>query len=144
MEFLVPISLILLGVYVLNANIQPGDLWTTSPRSTSARRVSRFLLAIPFADRLFTKASFDVRQVFQIHAQGIAAVAANRRELTARDKAYTMSAELFLMQHTCHWFCRSRMVASARMMARHKTSYALLLDSVSPGTRLAYRQVVGN
>ena len=33
-----------------------------------------------------------------------------------------MSAELFLMQHTCHWYCRSRAVASARMLARHKTS----------------------
>ena len=39
-----------------------------------------------------------------------------------RRKAFTMSAELFLMQHTCHWFCRSKTVASARMMARHKTS----------------------
>ncbi|MDB5878990.1 MAG: hypothetical protein JWQ41_2404, partial [Variovorax sp.] len=51
--------------------------------------------------------------------------------------------ELFLMQHTCHWFCRSKTVASARMMARHQTSYALLLDSVSPTTRAAYQTLVG-
>ncbi|HSV60028.1 MAG TPA: hypothetical protein VLJ19_14130 [Variovorax sp.] len=106
-------------------------------------RVSKLLLAIPYADRLFPAASFDVRKVFQIHALGIAAVAANRCELSARDKAFTMSAELFLMQHTCHWYCRSMAVASARLMARHKISYALVLDSVSPDTRTAYRDVVG-
>ena len=54
-----------------------------------------------------------------------------------------MSAELFLMQHTCHWFCRSKAVASARMLARHKTSYAQLLDAVSPATRRAYRALTG-
>ena len=33
--------------------------------------------------------------------------------------------------------------AYARMMARHQTSYALLLDSVSPSTREAYRKLTG-
>lgn len=106
-------------------------------------RVSRLPLSIPYADRLFPGASFDVRKAFQVHATGIAAVAANSRGLSARDKAFTMSAELFLMQHTCHWYCRSKGIASARMLARHKTSYAQLLDSVSPDTRAAYRQLVG-
>lgn len=106
-------------------------------------RVSRLPLSIPYADRLFPGASFDVRKAFQVHATGIAAVAANSRGLSARDKAFTMSAELFLMQHTCHWYCRSKAIASARMLARHKTSYAQLLDSVSPDTRAAYRQLVG-
>ena len=55
-----------------------------------------------------------------------------------------MSAELFLMQHTCHWYCRSKAVAAARLMARHKISYTLVLDSVSPDTRAAYRDVVGH
>jgi len=54
-----------------------------------------------------------------------------------------MSAELFLMQHTCHWFCRSRAVASARMRARHQTSHAQLIESVSPQTREAYCQLAG-
>jgi hypothetical protein len=54
-----------------------------------------------------------------------------------------MSAELFLMQHTCHWYCRSRAVASARMLARHKTPYAQLVDSVAPATRRDYRALVG-
>jgi hypothetical protein len=33
-------------------------------------------------------------------------------------------------------------VASARMLARHQTSYAQLLDAVSPETRQAYLAVV--
>lgn len=36
------------------------------------------------------------------------------------------------MQHTCHWYCRSKTVASARMLARHKTAYVQLLASVDP------------
>jgi hypothetical protein len=47
------------------------------------------------------------------------------------------------MQHTCHWFCRSKAVASARTMARHKTSYAQVLASVAPDTRNAYNSLIG-
>ena len=66
----------------------------------------------------------------------------NSRKQSPKNKAFTLSAELFLMQHTCHWFCRSKTVASARMLARHKTSYAQLLASVSPETRQAYGALV--
>ncbi|MCY1373545.1 hypothetical protein D9M69_608290 [compost metagenome] len=54
-----------------------------------------------------------------------------------------MSAGLFLMQHTGHWFCKSKAVASARMLTRHQTSYEQLLEAVSPETREAYRALVG-
>ncbi len=100
-------------------------------------------LALPYATKLFPKASFDVRHALAIHAQGIAATAENRRSLSLRDKAYTLSAELFLMQHTCHWYCRSKAVASARMLARHQTRYEQLLEAVSPETRQAYGALVG-
>lgn len=106
-------------------------------------QVSTLAFAFPYADKLFPRATFDVRHAFTIHAQGIAAAAGNRGKLSLRDKAYTMSAELFLMQHTCHWFCRSKTVASARMLARHQTRYAQLLDAVSPETRQAYGALVG-
>ena len=59
------------------------------------------------------------------------------------DAAFTMSAELFLMQHSCHWYCKSKTVASARMLARHQTSYEQLLDAVSPETRSAYAALTG-
>ena len=106
-------------------------------------RVSTLPLFLPFAERLFPRRSFDMRRALAIHARGIADAAANRLAQTPRDKAYTMSAELFLMQHTCHWYCRSRAVASARMLARHKTSYAQLVDSVAPETRRDYCALVG-
>ena len=40
-----------------------------------------------------------------------------------KDRAFAILAEMLLMQHTCHWYCRSKAVASARMLARHQTSY---------------------
>jgi len=109
----------------------------------SETRVSKFPVAIPFAHRLFPGATFDLRKAFAIHARGISEVMKNSAGRSAKAKAFTMSAELFLMQHTCHWFCKSRTVASARLLARHKTSYQQVLDSVSPQTRNAYRALIG-
>lgn len=106
-------------------------------------QVSTLAFAFPHADKLFPRATFDMRHALAIHAQGIAAAAENRAGRSLRDKAYTMSAELFLMQHTCHWFCRSKAVASARMLARHQTRYAQLVEAVSPETREAYGALVG-
>ena len=106
-------------------------------------RVSRLALALPWVDQLRPGNSFDLREALRIHAKGINQVAQNSRQLTQKSKAFTLSAELFLMQHTCHWFCRSKMVASARMLMRHKTPYAQLLESVSPETRQAYGALVG-
>ena len=110
---------------------------------TEAARVSTLPIALPYADVLLPQASFDVRRAFAIHAQGFAAVANDQLGRTAKDKAFTLSAELLLMQHTCHWFCKSRLVASARMMARHKTAHAQLVASVAPETRRAYSALVG-
>lgn len=101
-------------------------------------RVSRIAVALPFADRLFPRATFDARQAFAIHAQGIRDVCGNAEQRSNRDKAFTLSAELFLMQHTCHWFCRSKVTASARLLARHQTSHAQVLASVDAKTRQAY------
>lgn len=106
-------------------------------------RVSKLPLALPFATRLFPSATFDLRQALAVHAHAIADAVQNRGGLAPRDKAYTLSAELFLMQHTCHWYCRSRAVASARLLARHQTSYAQVLAAVAPATRKAYGALVG-
>lgn len=105
-------------------------------------RVSKLALAVPYADQLFPSATFDLQEALRIHARGISQVAKNSQGRTQKDKAFTLSAELFLMQHTCHWFCRSKSVASARMLARHKTSYAQLVAAVSPETRKAYNALV--
>jgi hypothetical protein len=106
-------------------------------------QVSTLRLAVPYATKLFPRAAFDLRHVLAIHANGIAATVENRRQLSQRDKAYTLTAEMLLMQHSCHWYCRSRAVASARMLARHQTSHAQLIAAVSAQTREAYCQLTG-
>jgi hypothetical protein len=106
-------------------------------------RVSKLPLALPFADKLFPAATFDLRQVLLVHAQGLSSAAQNSLQRTPKDKAFAMSAELYLMQHSCHWFCKSKTVASARMQMRHQTSYAQLLASVPAPTRRAYVALVG-
>ncbi len=105
-------------------------------------RISKIAIALPYADTLFPSATFDLRKAFAIHAQGIARAADATSDTSAKNKAFTMSAELFLMQHTCHWFCKSKTVASARMLARHQTTYTQLLAAVSPETRKAYCSLV--
>lgn len=107
-------------------------------------RVSKLPVAIPFATKLFPAATFDLRQALMVHARGIAGVMKNEANRSAKSKAFTMSAELFLMQHTCHWYCKSKTVASARMLTRHQTSYEQLIDAVSPETREAYLGLIGS
>ena len=106
-------------------------------------RASKLPISIPFATRLLPNLSFDMRKMLAIHAQGILHAAENSAQRSPKDKAFTMSAELFLMQHSCHWFCKSKAVASARMLVRHKTSHEQLVASVSPGTREAYLALTG-
>jgi hypothetical protein len=106
-------------------------------------RVSKLPAYVPLATKLFPHATFDMRQALAIHARGISHAVQGSGDASHRDRAFTVSAELFLMQHTCHWFCKSRLVASARMLARHKTSYEQLIACVTPETRAAYRALVG-
>jgi hypothetical protein len=106
-------------------------------------RVSRLALSLPWAQQLLPQACFDLRALLALHARGIANVARNALGQSDRDKAFMMTAELFLMQHSCHWFCKSRAVASARLLARHKTSYEQVLAAVAPATRRDYRALTG-
>lgn len=108
-------------------------------------RVSTLALALPYADRWMPSATFDLREALRMHARGVAD-AVSRSDDDAeqrRRQAYTMTAELYLLQHTCHWYCRSATLASVRLMARHKTSYEQVLAGVSPATREAYRKLTG-
>lgn len=109
---------------------------------TDHARVSTLPIALPWADKLFPSAAFDLRQAFQIHAQGIEGVVRNAANATEKDRAYTLTAELLLMQHTCHWFCRSKTVASARLLKQHNTHYHQVLAGVSAQTRQRYTAMV--
>ena len=83
-----------------------------------------------------------------IHAHGFGRVvdapAHHALPLPPRDRAYTMLAEMLLMQHSCHWFCKSKVVASARLLARHQTSHDQVLRSVTAETRQAYCVLTGH
>lgn len=99
-------------------------------------------LALPGIERVLPQATFDTRRVLQVHAEGIDRAVRNDAGRTPREKAFVLMAEMFLMQHSCHWFCRNRTVASARMVAQHQTRYEQALQAVSPETRQAYLAVV--
>ncbi len=121
-------------------------------------RVSRLPMALPWATRVFPQACFDMRKVLAIHAHGFERVSARVTESplgdgtgaetrfdldAARDRAFTFLAEMLLMQHSCHWFCKSKNVASARMLLRHQTTHEQVVAAVTPQTRQAYAALVG-
>jgi hypothetical protein len=107
-----------------------------------AARFSTLPLGLPFALKVFPGSSADLRALLRIHAQGIDALVRNEAALAQKDKAFTLTAELLLLQHSCQWFCRSKALASSRMMARHRTPLAQLVASVSEPTRRAYTQLL--
>ena len=105
-------------------------------------RVSKLPVALPFVSLAMPATTFDLRKLLAVHGRGITQALTNADGQTPKRKAFKLMAELLLMQHSCHWFCRSKLVASARMLARHQTSYEQLLTSVSPQTRQAYATVL--
>ncbi len=105
-------------------------------------RVSRLPVAVPLIDQWWPQACFDLREALAVHARGVAFVRA-QHGWTNKERAFAMTAELMLMQHTCHWYCQSKLVASARLLARHKTSHEQVLAGVSAPTRDAYRRLTG-
>lgn len=106
-------------------------------------RVLRWPLAVPLVSRWLPAATFDLRKLMAIHAQGFARAVQNTAELGRKEQAFMLSAELYLFQHSCHWYCRSKAVASARLLARHKTAHAQVLAAVSAPTRQAYTALAG-
>lgn len=106
-------------------------------------RISRLPLALPGATRWLPSFTVDLRALVVMHAKGVANVLANAQGLSRRDQAFCLSAELLLFQHTCHWYCRSRGVASARLLALHKTTLEQVLAAVSGQTRQTYRALAG-
>jgi hypothetical protein len=113
-----------------------------SKQNAESTLVSTWPMCIPYAEKMAPQAVFDMRKVLSIHAHGIANAIDNTAQRLPKDKAFTLMAELLLMQHTCHWFCKSKTVASARMLARHQTSYPQLLAGVSAETRQTYLHLI--
>lgn len=106
-------------------------------------RVQKGAISLPYADRVFPVPVFDMRTLLDLHARGIRAAVANGDGLGTKARAHRISAELLLMQHSCHWYCRSQAVASARLLRRHQTTHAQALAAVAAPTREAYAALTG-
>ena len=105
-------------------------------------RISR--VPLPYAARWWPGACLDFRQLLALHARGLADAVRNEAQRSPQQRAYRLLAELLLLQHSCHWYCRSHAVASARLLARHQTRHGQVLQSVSEATRTGYRELVGS
>lgn len=95
---------------------------------------------LPYAEQFLPAVTRDFRELLHIHAAGLRHVVDNESGWDAKTRAYHLSAELYLLQHSCHWYCKSRTVADARLQMRHQVNHQKVLESVSDVTRLAYQQ----
>lgn len=111
---------------------------------TAATMMGILAFNLPFLTQFFPSMRRNFRQLLQIHATGLRYVADNEANWAPKDRAYHLSAELYLFQHSCHWFCKSRTVADARLMVRHKIDHKKVLASVSEPTRVAYEKWLQN
>jgi hypothetical protein len=93
---------------------------------------------LPYVERVLPAAARDFRVLLCIHAAGLRHVVDNEEGLDPKRRAFRLSAELYLFQHSCHWYCKSRAVADARLIMRHQVQHRNVLDSVSDLTRSAY------
>lgn len=93
---------------------------------------------IPYAEKILPGFTRDFRVLLHIHATGLRYVVNNEAGWDPKTRAFHLSAELYLLQHSCHWFCKSRTVADARLQLRHKVQHQKVLESVSTVTRQAY------
>lgn len=108
--------------------------------SANATSMTTLSLCVPFAERFLPNAMLrDFRTLVQIHADGMTYVVDNEAGWDPKARAYHLSAELYLLQHSCHWFCKSRAVADARLMLRHQVNHQKVLASVSDVTREPYQ-----
>ncbi len=104
--------------------------------------ISTLPVAFPRAHKIFPFATLDARKLMRLHADALAAAIAIPQHTEPKERAFTITAELMLMQHTCHWFCRSKAVACARLLGQHKTSYEQVIAAVAPQTRASYLAAV--
>ncbi|WP_322994424.1 hypothetical protein [Castellaniella sp.] len=103
-------------------------------------RMGILSFCLPYIERFLPASTRDFRALLEIHATGLRHVVDNENHWSPKDRAYHLSAELYLMQHSCHWYCKSRAVADVRLAGRHRVKHQKVLESVSEATRQAYQQ----
>jgi hypothetical protein len=132
-----------LETYAQTERIVAGQVQTLASNFEKVSRPAASLIALPFclpyAERYLPSVTRDFRELLRIHATGLRHAVDNLSGWDPKTRAYHLSAELYLLQHSCHWFCKSRTVADARLALRHQVTHQKTLDSVSPATRSAYQ-----
>ncbi|MBB5213711.1 hypothetical protein [Parapusillimonas granuli] len=108
--------------------------------SAQAAGMGALSFCVPYIERFLPSATRDFRKLLRIHAAGLRHVVDNEDRWDPKSRAYHLAAELYLLQHSCHWFCKSRAIADARLKLRHQVDHRKVLDSVSAPTRSAYLQ----
>ncbi len=108
--------------------------------SRQAASMGALPFCLPYAEQFIPSVTRDFRELLRIHAAGLRHVVDNESGWDAKSRAYQLSAELYLLQHSCHWYCKSRTVADARLLMRHQVNHQKVLESVSEVTRSAYLQ----
>ncbi|MCC2594981.1 hypothetical protein LKR43_01360 [Pusillimonas sp. MFBS29] len=125
-----------------------GNIQTLARSMQKESRQAASLIALPFclpyAEHFLPSVTRDFRKLLHIHAAGLQYAAENEGGWSPKDRAFHLSAELYLLQHSCHWFCKSRGVADARLMLRHQIKHQDALESVAAPTRSAYLKWMQN
>lgn len=109
-----------------------------------AASVGTLSFCVPYIERFLPTMTRDFRKLLHIHAAGLRHLVDNEDGFDPKTRAYHLSAELYLLQHSCHWFCKSRAVADARLVLRHQVDHKKVLSAVSATTRNAYQQWLQN
>ena len=97
---------------------------------------------LPWAPRWLPGTGIDLQRAVRVHAAGIRALADDVTHPRPAERARTLLAELYLFQYTCHWFCRSRAVAAARLVVAHHSPLERVIQTVSPTTRHDYQKLI--
>src|SRR3546814_16877918 len=108
--------------------------------SAQDTRICSLTFRVPYIERALPTLTRDFRKLLHIHAAGLGHVVNNEGHWDPKERAYHLSAELYLFQHSCHWFCTSRAVADARMMLRTQVTHENVQKSVSSVTRTTYQK----
>jgi len=96
---------------------------------------------VPYVERFAPASTLrDFRALLHIHASGLRTAIVNDAGRDPKTRAFHIAAELYLLQHSCHWFCKSRGVADARLMLRHKVEHKKVIESVTASTRSSYER----
>lgn len=106
--------------------------------SAQATAMGTPAFCVPYVERVLPASARDFRALLRIHAAGLRHAVDNEEQLDPKSRAFRLAAELYLFQHSCHWYCKSRAVADARLIMRHQVQHRKVLESVSDVTRTAY------